>query len=244
MSIRECLHAPSARVINEDDFVVCSNCALVLNEFARLEYTSPTWCNKTEWGICTVINHEQAILNICEEMHASSAVASEAINTFTYHLKQECSKKRSESFVNRLIAACIYLSCKKTGVPRMLSEVCQYANATEQKTWKVLVNIENDLSMASAANFLARFSGYLDLDFKMQQDIQQIIVNLPPKFEGLNPRTVCALSTIMFIEQYKIESELCNRRAICKLYNVSLGNIRRYLKVLHPTIAFPRESQK
>ena len=248
MSISECLHVPSARVINEDDFVVCSNCALVLNEFARLEYGTPIWNQNNEWGsvIDSDVNncYEQIILNICQEMDLSSVIASEAINIFTYHLKQECAKKISKAFVHELTAACIYLSCEKAQVPRMLSEVCQYVNATEQKTWKLLVRLGKDLNMVSADHILTRFSGYLNLNYKMQREIQDIIIHLPLKFESLNPRTVCALCTIIYIEQKELTSELCNRQSICKLYNVSLGNIRRYLKVLHPLIALPRESRK
>ena len=230
MSIAECFHPRLAHVINNDDMVVCSECALVLNEFARLQYAAPLWKHERQALLCQgVDDFKDMVADICEGMHLPDKFVTEAVDFFVDFSKHE-TKKRSQSSLNKFAAACVYIVCKNSGVPRMLSEVCQHSDVTEQDAWRVLVQFGYDVEMISSADLIARFSDALNFTYKMQRDIQNIIAHLPLKFETLNPRTVCALCTILYIENKGLKHDLYTCKSICKLYGVSVVNIRRHIK--------------
>ena len=232
MSIAECLHSTHARIINADDMIVCSDCALVLDEFARLQYAVPLWKHEQRALLCEgVDDFKDIVADICESMHLPNNFITEAEDLFADFSKHE-TKKRSKSSLNKFAVACVYIICKNLGVPRVLSEVCQHADVIEHDAWKALVQLGYDISTVSSTDLIERFSGALNFTYKMQKDIQNIIIHLPSKFETLNPRTVCALCTILYTENMGMKHELYTCKAICKLYSVSLVNIRRHVRSL------------
>ena len=69
-------------------------------------------------------------------------------------------------------AACLYIACRKDGVPRTFKEICAVSRVSKKeigRCFKIIIrNLETNLEQITSADFMSRFCGNLYLPNSIQ----------------------------------------------------------------------------
>jgi len=109
------------------------------------------------------------IREMSERIHLAKTIQDQAARLFKDVLDSKaCRGKNNEAQA----AACLYIACRKEGVPRTFKEICAVSRVSKKeigRCFKIIIkSLETNLEQITSADFMSRFCGNLGLPNSVQ----------------------------------------------------------------------------
>ena len=136
-----------------------------------------------------------------------------------------------------IIAACMYIACRKEQVPRTLKEVCSVSKSSKRdigRCFKTIIkSIETKVSTIQSSDFFARFCSRLMLPMNIQRLANQIAekANTLNLVSGKSPLSLAAAAIFMAVTINNINK---TAKDVADVSGVAENTIKQTYKAMHP----------
>jgi len=116
-----------------------------------------------------LISAFKIIGEMCERIHLAKSIKDQADLVYTKALETKQLKGKNSEAV---AAACLYIACRKEGVPRTFKEICAVSRVGKKeigRCYKLIIRaLETNLELITSADYMSRFCGNLNLPTYIQ----------------------------------------------------------------------------
>jgi len=116
-----------------------------------------------------LISAFKVIGEMCERIHLAKSIKDQADLFYTKALETKQLKGKNSEAV---AAACLYIACRKEGVPRTFKEICAVSRVGKKEIGRcyklILKALETNLDLITSADYMSRFCGNLNLPTYIQ----------------------------------------------------------------------------
>ena len=158
------------------------------------------------------------IVRMCSQMELPKSITEEAAVLYRHAQGERICRGRS---IEAVVAACVYITCRQTGLPSTLDEVAKYARAGRKEIGRtsrfVVRKLRIRIHAPRAGDYVSRFSSKLQLDAQVEAKATEMINQLEKMGEdnGKGPVSICAaciyISSIL-LDQRRTQRE-CSEAA-------------------------------
>jgi len=110
-----------------------------------------------------------SIRDMAERIHLTRGIQDQAARIYKEVLDSKVLRGRNHEAQT---AACLYIACRKEGVPRTFKEICAVSKVSKKeigRCYRVIVkSLETNLEQITSADFMSRFCGNLGLPVSVQ----------------------------------------------------------------------------
>ncbi|CAD5223827.1 unnamed protein product [Bursaphelenchus okinawaensis] len=109
------------------------------------------------------------IREMSERIHLTRGIQDQAAEIFKNVLDSRALRGRNNE---AQAAACLYIACRKEGVPRTFKEICAVSRVSKKEIGRcfklIIKSLETNLEQITSADFMSRFCGNLGLTIQIQ----------------------------------------------------------------------------
>ncbi|KAH7730508.1 Transcription initiation factor IIB [Aphelenchoides avenae] len=109
------------------------------------------------------------IREMSERIHLARSIQDQASKIFKDVLDSKALKGKNNE---AQAAACLYIACRKEGVPRTFKEICAVSRVSKKEIGRcfklIIKSLETNLEQITSADFMSRFCGNLGLPIQIQ----------------------------------------------------------------------------
>ncbi|GMT10765.1 hypothetical protein PFISCL1PPCAC_2062, partial [Pristionchus fissidentatus] len=183
------------------------------------------------------------IREMSERIHLAKSIQDQAARTFRDVLDTKVLKgKNSEAQA----AACLYIACRKEGVPRTFKEICAVSRVSKKDIGKcfklILKSLETNLEQITSADFMSRFCGNLDLPNMIQAAATRIAKKAVELdlVAGRSPISIAAAAIYMASQASATKK---SAREIGEIAGAAEVTVKQTYRLLYPKAAqlFPED---
>lgn len=200
------------------------------------------------------INAFREIENMAHKINLTQDIISSAMEIYKRVYESKALKGKNS---DAIIAASVYIACRKEGVPRTFKEICAVSRISKKeigRVFKAMVNVlEEDLKTVNAKDLLARFCANLQLPLPVRKLANHICSKALEKYilPGKSHVTVAAATIYMaacaldFHDSVSLsEKKPSAGPSISDVTGVADQTIRSTYKILFPHVKllFPEDS--
>ncbi|CAL2044165.1 unnamed protein product [Caenorhabditis brenneri] len=143
-------------------------------------------------------------------------------------------------------AACLYIACRKDGVPRTFKEICAVSRVSKKeigRCFKIIIrNLETNLEQITSADFMSRFCGNLYLPNSIQAAATRI-AKRAVDMDLVAGRTPISIAAAAIYMASQASSEKRSAKEIGDVAGAAEITVRQTYKLLYPKAAelFPED---
>lgn len=178
-----------------------------------------------------------------ERIHLAKSIQDSANSTLKQVVDTKQLKGKNSEAVS---AACLYIACRKEGVPRTFKEICAVSKVSKKEIGRcfklILRALETNLELITSSDFMSRFCGQLSLP----QSVQTAATTIARKSNELNivagrsPISIAAAAIYMASQASDYKKAA---KDIGEIAGVAEVTIRQSYRLMYPRAAdlFPAE---
>ncbi|KAI6221832.1 General transcription factor TFIIB [Aphelenchoides fujianensis] len=177
------------------------------------------------------------IREMSERIHLTRSIQDQAAKIYKDVLDSKALRGRNNE---AQAAACLYIACRKEGVPRTFKEICAVSRVSKKeigRCFRLIVKcLETSLEQITSADFMSRFCGNLSLPVSVQAAATRIAktaVDLD-LVAGRSPISIAAAAIYMASQASK---EKRTAREIGEIAGAAEVTVRQTYKLLFPRAA-------
>ncbi|CAO4378464.1 unnamed protein product [Caenorhabditis nigoni] len=143
-------------------------------------------------------------------------------------------------------AACLYIACRKDGVPRTFKEICAVSRVSKKeigRCFKIIIrNLETNLEQITSADFMSRFCGNLYLPNSIQAAATRI-AKRAVDMDLVAGRTPISIAAAAIYMASQASGEKRSAKEIGDVAGAAEITVRQTYKLLYPKAAelFPED---
>ncbi|CAI5451014.1 unnamed protein product [Caenorhabditis angaria] len=143
-------------------------------------------------------------------------------------------------------AACLYIACRKDGVPRTFKEICAISQVSKKeigRCFKIIIkNLETNLEQITSADFMSRFCGNLSLPNSIQAAATRI-AKRAVEMDLVAGRTPISIAAAAIYMASQASAEKRNAKEIGDVAGAAEITVKQTYKLLYPRAAelFPED---
>ncbi|EGT57002.1 hypothetical protein CAEBREN_14440 [Caenorhabditis brenneri] len=134
-------------------------------------------------------------------------------------------------------AACLYIACRKDGVPRTFKEICAVSRVSKKeigRCFKIIIrNLETNLEQITSADFMSRFCGNLYLPNSIQAAATRI-AKRAVDMDLVAGRTPISIAAAAIYMASQASSEKRSAKEIGDVAGAAEITVRQTYKLLYP----------
>lgn len=167
-----------------------------------------------------------------DKIHLPSACIEEAFTYYKKALEMDLIKGRS---IKEMVIACVYITCKKTNLPRTLSEMSKIVNGNEVFAARCYRLISREFkitySQTDPVLFLHRIANESNIDEVTTRKALDILISLRKNevFSGKDPLSIAA--AILYAVSRKNKEKISQSKIACAA-NINIITLRKRLSEL------------
>lgn len=167
-----------------------------------------------------------------DKIHLPSACIEEAFTYYKKSLEMDLIKGRS---IKEMVIACVYITCKKTNLPRTLSEMSKIVNGNEVFAARCYRLISREFkitySQTDPVLFLHRIANESNIDEVTTRKALDILISLRKNevFSGKDPLSIAA--AILYAVSRKNKEKISQSKIACAA-NINIITLRKRLSEL------------
>lgn len=186
------------------------------------------------------------IREMSERIHLPKSIQDQANKVFKDVLDTKALKGRN---YEAIAAACLYIACRKEGVPRTFKEICAISRTSKKeigRCFKLIVKaLETNLTHITGDQFMSRFCANLDLPPPLQTLATQIARKAVDMdlTAGRSPISIAAAA--IYMASQASETHKRSAKEIGEIAGAAEVTIKQTYKLLYPKAAslFPSDSK-
>ncbi|CAF1085533.1 unnamed protein product [Rotaria sordida] len=182
-------------------------------------------------------------------LHLQKRVVDRACECFRQCYESKCVRGHSE---NAIVAACIYIACRKEGADRSLKEIYPVSQASKTEIGRCFSKIMKGLSEANrlrgidVTNLIPRFCNNLNLDLTQEMHVRKASIYIVERAKDLcdiQSRAPSSLAAASIYLACLATDERKTLNDIEQVTDVKASTIRQVYKILrqHATDLFPSD---
>jgi len=183
------------------------------------------------------------IREMSERIHLTRSIQDQAAKIYKDVLDSKALRGRNNE---AQAAACLYIACRKEGVPRTFKEICAVSRVSKKEIGRcfrlIIKSLETNLDQITSADFMSRFCGNLGLPISIQAAATRIAktaVDLD-LVAGRSPISIAAAAIYMASQASKDKR---SAKEIGEIAGAAEVTVRQTYKLLFPRAAdlFPED---
>ncbi|CAD5231377.1 unnamed protein product [Bursaphelenchus xylophilus] len=174
------------------------------------------------------------IREMSERIHLTRGIQDQAAEIFKNVLDSRALRGRNNE---AQAAACLYIACRKEGVPRTFKEICAVSRVSKKeigRCFKLIIrSLETNLEQITSADFMSRFCGNLGLPIQIQAAATRIAkkaVDLD-LVAGRSPISIAAAAIYMASQA---SADKRSAREIGEIAGAAEVTVRQTYRLLYP----------
>lgn len=177
------------------------------------------------------------IREMSERIHLTRSIQDMAAKIFKDVLDSKALKGKNNE---AQAAACLYIACRKEGVPRTFKEICSVSRVSKKEIGRcfklILRTMETNLEQITSADFMSRFCGNLSLPNQVQACATRIAKKAVEMdlVAGRSPISIAAAAIYMASQA---SSEKRNAKEIGDIAGAAEVTVKQTYKLLYPRAA-------
>ncbi|KAJ1354398.1 Transcription initiation factor IIB [Parelaphostrongylus tenuis] len=183
------------------------------------------------------------IREMSERIHLAKSIQDLASKTFKDVLDSKALKGKNNE---AQAAACLYIACRKEGVPRTFKEICAVSRVSKKEIGRcfklIIKSLETNLEQITSADFMSRFCGNLSLPNSIQAAATRIAKRAVEMdlVAGRSPISIAAAAIYMASQA---SSEKRTAKEIGEIAGAAEVTVKQTYKLLYPQAAvlFPED---
>lgn len=196
--------------------------------------------NNTDRQMTQAIN---VIREMSERIHLTRPIQDQAAKIYKNVLDSKALRGRNNE---AQAAACLYIACRKEGVPRTFKEICAVSRVSKKEIGRcfklIIKSLETNLEQITSADFMSRFCGNLGLPIQIQAAATRIAkkaVDLD-LVAGRSPISIAAAAIYMASQA---SADKRTAREIGEIAGAAEVTVRQTYRLLFPRAAdlFPED---
>ncbi|VDM56504.1 unnamed protein product [Angiostrongylus costaricensis] len=183
------------------------------------------------------------IREMSERIHLAKSIQDLASKTFKDVLDSKALKGKNNE---AQAAACLYIACRKEGVPRTFKEICAVSRVSKKEIGRcfklIIKSLETNLEQITSADFMSRFCGNLSLPNSIQAAATRIAKRAVEMdlVAGRSPISIAAAAIYMASQA---SNEKRSAKEIGEIAGAAEVTVKQTYKLLYPRAAelFPED---
>nr|CDJ80592.1 Glycosyl transferase and Zinc finger and Transcription factor TFIIB domain containing protein [Haemonchus contortus] len=177
------------------------------------------------------------IREMSERIHLAKSIQDLASKTFKDVLDSKALKGKNNE---AQAAACLYIACRKEGVPRTFKEICAVSRVSKKEIGRcfklIIKSLETNLEQITSADFMSRFCGNLSLPNSIQAAATRIAKRAVEMdlVAGRSPISIAAAAIYMASQA---SSEKRSAKDIGEIAGAAEVTVKQTYKLLYPRAA-------
>jgi len=177
----------------------------------------------------------QVIRDMSERIHLPKSIQDQANMWLSKVLESKALKGRNNEAV---AAACLYIACRKEGVPRTFKEICAVARVSKKEIGRcfrlVVKAIELNMELITSTDFMSRFCGNLSLPKYVETAATHIarLANELDLVSGRSPISVAAAA--IYMASQSTPEDKRSAKDIGEIAGVAEVTIKQSYKLMYP----------
>lgn len=176
------------------------------------------------------------ISDIVTKLRLTSQIMEDAIKLFAHVYDNQLTNGRK---YNVLHPVCVYIICRRLGVPRTYSELAKVCTIHKSEMGTLFLKLDRNLAShsnpTSSTDYVARFCNQLGLEFKVEKTVKRVAnaIKTLKCVDGKRPGTIIACAITIALSLYKIESTSID--AVASVSGITTNTIKQTINLLKTT---------
>ncbi|KAI1730782.1 transcription factor TFIIB repeat domain-containing protein [Ditylenchus destructor] len=183
------------------------------------------------------------IREMSERIHLTRTIQDQAARLFKDVLDSKTLRgKNSEAQA----AACLYIACRKEGVPRTFKEICAVSRVSKKEIGRcfklIIKSLETNLEQITSADFMSRFCGNLGLPNSVQTTATRI-AKKAVELDLVAGRSPISIAAAAIYLASQASANKCTAKEIGEIAGAAEVTVRQTYRLLLPKAAelFPAD---
>uniref|UniRef100_F1L3J2 Transcription initiation factor IIB n=1 Tax=Ascaris suum TaxID=6253 RepID=F1L3J2_ASCSU len=174
------------------------------------------------------------IREMSARIHLSKSIEDNAAKVFRDVLDSKALKGKNNE---AQAAACLYIACRKEGVPRTFKEICAASRVSKKEIGRcfklIIKSLETNLEQITSADFMSRFCGNLGLSHSIQAAATRIAKKAVELdlVAGRSPISIAAAAIYMASQA---SNEKKTAKEIGEIAGAAEVTVKQTYRLLHP----------
>lgn len=153
------------------------------------------WNTRITWQKRNLLIASTELKRISSNINLPNHVKEEAMRLYIEAFKRKLLRGRS---INAMVAACLYLACRKKDIPRTLQEILEEASVTAKDVRRSISILTRELNLKTQSTdpvaLVPRYVSDLELDSEIETLTKKILATYISNFSisGKDPKGLCA----------------------------------------------------
>ena len=153
------------------------------------------WNTRITWQKRNLLIASTELKRIGTNLDLPNYVREDAMRLYKEAFKEKLLRGRS---INAMVAACLYLACRRKKIPRTLQEITNEASANDKDVRRSYTTLMREFNLKSPStdplSLIPRFINELELDSEIEQLTSKILKAYKTKYSvsGKDPKGLCA----------------------------------------------------
>ncbi|VDD87296.1 unnamed protein product [Enterobius vermicularis] len=183
------------------------------------------------------------IREMSSRIHLAKSIEDNAAKIFKDVLDSKALKGKNNE---AQAAACLYIACRKEGVPRTFKEICAASRVSKKEIGRcfklIIKTLETNLEQITSADFMSRFCGNLGLPHSTQA-IATRIAKKAVELDLVAGRSPISIAAAAIYMASQASNEKKTAKEIGEIAGAAEVTVKQTYKLLYPRAAelFPEE---
>ncbi|MHA2009017.1 MAG: transcription initiation factor IIB [Promethearchaeota archaeon] len=153
------------------------------------------WNTRITWQKRNLLIASTELKRIGSNLNLPNHVKEEAMRLYIEAFKRKLLRGRS---INAMVAACLYIACRKKDIPRTLQEILEEASVSAKNVRRSVSTLVRELNLKTHSTdpvaLVPRYISELGLDSEIEVLTKRILTTYISKFSisGKDPKGLCA----------------------------------------------------
>ena len=190
------------------------------------------WNTRITWQKRNLLIASTELKRISTNLNLPIYIREDAMRLYREAFKKKLLRGRS---INAMVAACLYLACRRKQLPRTLQEITNEAQANAKDVRRSYTTIIREFNLKSPStdpvSLIPRYINDLELDSEIEQLTTKILNSYKARFSisGKDPKGLCAGAIYL---ASKIKNKETTQQKIVKTVGITEVTLRSRYKEL------------